>query len=49
MIAGGFAAICFGGYRWWTGQGDAAVIAGGGAVLFIAGFWLSGRYGDEEE
>ena len=49
LIAAGFAAVCFAGYRWWTGQGDAAIIVGGGVVMIVAGFWLSGRVGEEDE
>ncbi|MEL7463368.1 MAG: hypothetical protein AAFN79_04840 [Pseudomonadota bacterium] len=49
LIAGGFAAIAFAGYRGVAGESGVALIAAGGVVMIVLGFWLSGRYGEDEE
>ncbi|MEL6792838.1 MAG: hypothetical protein AAFP78_05245 [Pseudomonadota bacterium] len=49
LIAGGFTAIAFAGYRWFSGEVGAALIAAGGVVMIALGFWLSGRYGEDDE
>lgn len=49
LILGGLLFCGIGAYRWYEGEAHAGAIALGGVILVIVGFWLSGRYGEDDE